>query len=167
MLDTLSHIGGVVLAGRSTAVRSVHSLDAPRWQEADRENLRSLCETDAPRARFKNKTLLAELPIGGVHAGAIITMIDELQQRIDARARLLLEAAERAQMRLSGDRRVSESSASELLGFEPDTLAKLRQYGRGPVFHRLAVNGSRYSYSLTDLATWIESKRGFGGDEPA
>jgi hypothetical protein len=145
----------------------VHSVDAPCWKETGRANLWCLCSATVHRGRIENKTSLAELPIGGVHAGAIITMIDELQQRIDARARLLLEAAERAQMRLSGDRRVSESSASELLGFEPDTLAKLRQYGRGPVFHRLAVNGSRYSYSLTDLAAWIESKRGSGDDEPA
>lgn len=91
-------------------------------------------------------------------------MTDDLQQRIDARVRLLLEAVERAGMKISGDLRVSEASASELLGFEADTLRKLREYGRGPIFHRIPVNGSRYSYSLTDLAIWVESRRA-GADE--
>jgi len=94
-------------------------------------------------------------------------MVEELLQRIDARVRLMLERVERDQTKISGDLRVSEASANQLLGFDgEDTLRKLREYGRGPVFHRLSVNGSRYSYALIDLATWIESKRGCD-DEPA
>lgn len=86
--------------------------------------------------------------------------VDELQQRIDARVRLLLEAVQLADVHISGDRRISESAANALLGFDgEDTLKKLREYGRGPSFHRLGVNGSRISYSITDLAVWIESRR--------
>jgi hypothetical protein len=81
-------------------------------------------------------------------------------ERIETRTRLLLEAAERAGMRVSGDLRVSEPNANALLGFDgEDALRKLREYGRAPVHHRLAVNGSRYSYALHDLAIWIESRR--------
>ena len=79
---------------------------------------------------------------------------DELQQRIDARVRLFLESVDRAQMKISGD------LANQLLGFDgEDTLKKLREYGRGPSFHRIGVNGSRISYALEDLAAWIESRR--------
>jgi hypothetical protein len=50
---------------------------------------------------------------------------------------------------------VSEEHAAMLLGKKPKTLAGWRKHtGKGPMAYRLSVNGSWYSYSLTELAAW-------------
>lgn len=60
---------------------------------------------------------------------------------------------------MSGDGRVSETTAAELLGVEAATLAKRRQCGNAPPAYRLPVGAGRVSYRLTDLAQWIEAQR--------
>lgn len=50
--------------------------------------------------------------------------------------------------------RVSEADAAKLLGMAPRTLAGKRKAGSGPRAHHLPVSGSRWSYSLTELAAW-------------
>jgi hypothetical protein len=51
--------------------------------------------------------------------------------------------------------RVSEEHAALLLGMAPKTLAGYRKKsGKGPRAHHLPVNGSRWSYSLVELAEW-------------
>lgn len=52
--------------------------------------------------------------------------------------------------------RVSEENAAKLLGMAPRTLAGKRNArpSTGPRAHHLTVNGSRWSYSLTELAAW-------------
>lgn len=52
--------------------------------------------------------------------------------------------------------RVSEEHAAMLLGMAPTTLASKRKArpSTGPRAHRLPVNGSRWSYSLAELAEW-------------
>lgn len=48
--------------------------------------------------------------------------------------------------------RVSERTASSLLGLTEKQLAKLRKTGCGPAVTALPVAGSRYSYELDALA---------------
>lgn len=50
--------------------------------------------------------------------------------------------------------RISEEHAAKLLGMAPTTLASKRKSGKGPRAYHLPVNGSRWSYSLTELAAW-------------
>ena len=59
---------------------------------------------------------------------------------------------------LSGDGRVSEQTAGELLGLAVGTLANKRAEGTSPPHYQLG-GGHRITYSLYDLAFWIESKR--------
>jgi hypothetical protein len=60
---------------------------------------------------------------------------------------------------LSADLRVRESDAALLLGINPQYLKTLRLAGNGPLSYFTGVAGSRYSYRLSDLATWIEMTR--------
>jgi hypothetical protein len=60
---------------------------------------------------------------------------------------------------VSSDERVSEGSAARLLSIHPGTLIRLRREGRAPPSYGLGVGGSRISYSLQDLAAWLETRR--------
>jgi len=85
-------------------------------------------------------------------------MHDELEARIEATAALLREAV--GERWISGDGRVSEETAAELLDVAPATLAKWRQTSIGPAFYRLGTRGGKTSYRLLDLAAFIEARRG-------
>jgi len=54
------------------------------------------------------------------------------------------------------DGRVSEEMAAVLLEKAPRSLANYRTAGLGPSFYRI---GGRVTYSLEDLARWIEAGR--------
>ncbi len=82
-----------------------------------------------------------------------------LQDRIESCARMLTTAARQAGTTVSGDGRVSEQDAAQLLGYAPTYLKQLRQEGRGPIPYGRGMAGSRVSYRLIDLAGWIESAR--------
>jgi len=60
---------------------------------------------------------------------------------------------------VTGDRRVNEKGAAYLLGYSAAYFKTLRQQGNGPRFYALGVAGSRFSYKLDDLASWIEMAR--------
>lgn len=80
---------------------------------------------------------------------------DELDAQIAARvAAWEAECADRGYPIASG--RVSEEHAAKLLGMAPRTLAGKRKArpSAGPRAHHLPVYGSRWSYSLTELAAW-------------
>jgi hypothetical protein len=62
-------------------------------------------------------------------------------------------------MTISADGRVSELNAAKLLDLHPDSLARLRKEGKGPVWYDLALGGARVTYRLFDLSVWIESRR--------
>lgn len=55
--------------------------------------------------------------------------------------------------------RVSETTASALLGISVRKLAELRKHGSGPVVSSLPVAGSRYSYDLKELAQFKEAMK--------
>ncbi|RYF61672.1 MAG: hypothetical protein EOO27_00935 [Comamonadaceae bacterium] len=62
-------------------------------------------------------------------------------------------------MKMSGDLRVSEESAAQLLGISRPYLKMLRQAGKAPPSYARGVGGGRVSYRLIDLASWIEGAR--------
>ena len=73
--------------------------------------------------------------------------------------RLFLRAVERQRLPMSGDLRVREVDAATLLGISESGLRALRSTGDGPKAVQAGVAGSRLSYSLIALATWIEQRR--------
>lgn len=61
---------------------------------------------------------------------------------------------------LTGDSRVTEKIAGQLLGYSETGLRTRRLAGSGPNFYyRSAFGSSRYSYRLHDLAMWLERGR--------
>lgn len=73
--------------------------------------------------------------------------------------RLLRDSAIAGGMTITGDGRVSEADAAALLGFTAGGFRNMRQEGKGPRSFGLGVGGSRVSYRLADLASWIEAAR--------
>lgn len=73
--------------------------------------------------------------------------------------RLFLRAVESHRIPMSGDMRVTERGAAELLGIHEATLRAMRGNGDGPTAVRVPVAGSRLSYSIIALAEWIEARR--------
>ncbi len=69
--------------------------------------------------------------------------------------RLLLYATQEGVV-VSGDLRVNERAAAQLLGYSAGHLKAMRQQGNGPRFYAVGVDGGRFSYRLDDLASWVE-----------
>jgi hypothetical protein len=67
---------------------------------------------------------------------------------------------------MTADERVGERDAARLLELHPDSVARLRKEGRGPVAYVLGLGRARVSYRLLDLALWIEGRREKFDDEP-
>jgi hypothetical protein len=84
----------------------------------------------------------------------------ELEGRIEATERRLLASAREIGALISGDGRVTEDVAAQLLGIHRDTLRKWRQSGEGPDHFRLGG----VTYSLHDLASFIECCRVGAGE---
>jgi len=82
-----------------------------------------------------------------------------LEDRINATARMLAAACREAGHSITGDGRVGDGVAAELLGFTASTLANWRSEGKGPRHYRIGGYGHRVTYRLTDLAAWIEQSR--------
>jgi len=83
----------------------------------------------------------------------------QLEIRVEACARRLQSACYEWGIVLSGDQRVGEAHAAQLLGIDPDHLKSMRHEGKGPMAYARGVKGSRVSYLLDDLAAWIEAGR--------
>lgn len=79
--------------------------------------------------------------------------------RVAETVRLFLRAVEARKLPLSGDLRVNEAGAAELLAISESGLRALRSAGDGPKSVGVGVAGSRISYSLVELAEWIEQRR--------
>ncbi len=86
-------------------------------------------------------------------------MTDPIETRIAACARRLELRCREAGAFVSGDGRVGEDVAAELLGFAAGTLANMRSAQTGPAWYRLGGGGYRVTYLLDDLARWIEATR--------
>lgn len=79
--------------------------------------------------------------------------------RIRETAQMLLEAAARAGMFVTGDQRIGENDAAALLGWCAESLANKRREGSGPPAYNLGGRGHRVTYRVHDLAAWIELQR--------
>jgi hypothetical protein len=77
---------------------------------------------------------------------------------VEATTEMLLEAVKALDLPMSPDQRVSEESAAKLLGISHRHLKDLRRGDNtnAPVHYVLGVAGSRLSYRLSHLASWIE-----------
>jgi hypothetical protein len=80
-------------------------------------------------------------------------------ERVETTIVLLAAAAIDAGYAVSGDMRVSEENAANLIGLSPGYLKMLRKEGNGPISYQVGVNGSRISYRIHDLAAWIDHAR--------
>jgi hypothetical protein len=78
----------------------------------------------------------------------------------------LLAAAREAGMAITGDGRIRECDAAQLLGYSSETLAKKRAAGTGPAAYGRGFAGARVSYRLVDIACWIEQAREIFSDNP-
>lgn len=79
--------------------------------------------------------------------------------RIEACRRALEATCRESGAFISGDGRIGEEVAAELLGLAPGTLANRRSEGAAPPHYRLGGGGHRVTYNLSDLAAWIEAMR--------
>lgn len=79
--------------------------------------------------------------------------------RIEACRRALEATCRESGAFISGDGRIGEEVAAELLGVASGTLARRRTEGTGPPSYRLGGGGHRVTYHLDDLAAWIEAAR--------
>lgn len=83
-------------------------------------------------------------------------------ERIAECLMLLQAACRESRLFVTGDQRVSEADAAALIGLAAGSLRNLRTEGSAPPAYRVAAGGSRISYRLVDLATWLEARRDFG-----
>lgn len=79
-----------------------------------------------------------------------------MTDRIDTCHAALLARCERERHWVSGDGRVDAATAAELIGVALGTLRQWRYLNQGPRPYRI---GGRASYSVRDLAAWIEGQR--------
>lgn len=79
--------------------------------------------------------------------------------RLQACADQLLASARHSEAFVTGDLRVFEDTAAELLGVARGTLGNWRANGSGPSWSRLGGRGHKVSYYIRDLATFLLSKR--------
>ena len=81
------------------------------------------------------------------------------EDRVQATADRLRQAAEKAGMVVTADGRISESDSEILTGYGRGTFRGLREVGVGPAWYRAAVASARISYRIDDLAAWLEGRR--------
>lgn len=72
--------------------------------------------------------------------------------------RLLAACRERGFL-VTADERIGEPDAATLLGVNTGSLRNMRTLGTSPPFYRRPAGGSRISYRLDDIATWLEQGR--------
>lgn len=84
---------------------------------------------------------------------------NEAQERVDACRRALESTCRESGAYVTGDGRIGEEVAAQLLGFAAGTLANRRSEGTGPPSYKLGGGGHRVTYRLSDLAAWIEAMR--------
>jgi hypothetical protein len=81
---------------------------------------------------------------------------------VQATTKILMDAADRLGLHMSPDRRVSEENAAILLCMSHAYLKELRRgkNTNAPMHFAMgAGDGSRVSYRVSDLASWIEAAR--------
>lgn len=82
-----------------------------------------------------------------------------LEERVATTAEALERSARQQGLALTGDGRLSEHDAAQLLGWAAGSLKNKRLEGSGPPAYQIGFGGGRISYRITDLAAWIEGSR--------
>jgi hypothetical protein len=85
--------------------------------------------------------------------------MDEMDSRISRCESMLVDACREAGFWISGDGRINESAACELLGYSQTYLKQLRAEGKSPPHFRIPARGGQVSYRLGDIAGWVEERR--------
>jgi len=93
-------------------------------------------------------------------AGSLLATIEG---RSDATAAVLLQVAQERGFWVSGDGRIGEADAAELLGLTSASLANKRREGSAPPSYSLGGKGHRVTYRIAEIALWIESHRDISG----
>lgn len=83
----------------------------------------------------------------------------ELEARVQEVTAMLKSACNRDGIKYTADERVSERDAAALVGYEPESMQRMRYSKGGPPFYRRKADDGRVSYRLSDLALWIEYTR--------
>jgi hypothetical protein len=91
--------------------------------------------------------------------GAPQPALSAAAERIRKTESLMIDACVRLGLPVSTDGRVGESDAAALLSIHPAGLKHLRLNGTGPAWIRRGIHGCKLSYSVNDLAAWIEGGR--------
>lgn len=81
---------------------------------------------------------------------------DALIEAVQLATDRMLRYATQQGVVVSGDLRVNEKAAAQLLGYSAGHLKAMRQQGNGPRFYTIGLDGGRFSYRLDDLASWVE-----------
>lgn len=84
---------------------------------------------------------------------------EELQNLVESTMKMLLHVVTRDEIPTSADMRVGERDAAKLVGYAAGSFKNIRSEGKGPIYYNRPVAGSKISYRLMDLATWIEQRR--------
>jgi hypothetical protein len=87
--------------------------------------------------------------------------MDQFDNRVDETLVLLRTAAIEQGMAVSGDGRVGECNAAQLLGLEVETLQKRRGEGKAPPSYRVPIGGSRVSYRRWRAHPALKDELGF------
>ena len=80
-------------------------------------------------------------------------------ERLEACLAALRSWCREAKVAPTGDGRVGEETAAQLIGISPDTLANWRSEGKAPEHFRIGGPGYRVSYELRTIAAWIQARR--------
>lgn len=83
------------------------------------------------------------------------------EARIERTERLLREACRQAGAWVSGDGRIGLETAAELLGWSVSTMQNRLCNGTAPPHYRLPGRGHRTTFSLRDLAEFVEGCRSY------
>lgn len=76
---------------------------------------------------------------------------------LDERADTFMAMCAARRWPVSADGRVPEAVAARLLGVSQKTLQRRRHAGDGPALYSLPVGGSRFSFSLRELAAFVSA----------
>lgn len=92
-------------------------------------------------------------------AGLIKTDADCYQERCRRTHDELRHWCRQNDVPVTVDGRVSEKIAAQIAGYSDEYFMNMRKIGAGPPWYRLSAGDGRFSYRLSDIASWIENLR--------
>lgn len=80
-------------------------------------------------------------------------------RRLEETANQFRSACDERGYQVTGDDRIGEVEAAQLLGYQLSSFRNLRRAAFGPAHYNRRAGNSRISYRLVDLAEWVEFTR--------